>query len=103
MMHNYMHDGLLSSIVIKLLEQYPHQATVACVANSLMGGHIREEKYSELAAKWMKSGFLSIGAEHVQLLLQLYGPPSHSLITPILRLYLSEVPRNPSHMTPSIR
>lgn len=60
MINNYMHDGLLSSIVLKLLEHYPHQATVNTIANTLLTGHIREEKYCELIATWLKSSTLSL-------------------------------------------
>ena len=41
MINNSMHDGLLSSIVLKLLEHYPHQSTVNAIANTLLTGHIR--------------------------------------------------------------
>lgn len=103
MINNYMHDGLLASIVLKLLELYPHQAMVSSLANSLLAGHIKEEKYCELIAKWLKSSILTLTPAHIELILQLYRPPSHTLIGPILKLYLGEAAHNPSQLTPTIR
>lgn len=103
MINNYMHDGLLASIVLKLLEQYPHQAMVNSLVNSLLAGHIKEEKYCELIAKWLKSSILALTPAHIELILQLYRPPSHTLIGPILKLYLAEAAHTPSQLTPAIR
>lgn len=37
-----MHDGLLSTITVQLLEKYPHKETVTGIMNMLISGGIND-------------------------------------------------------------
>jgi hypothetical protein len=91
MIHKYMYDGLLSTLVVDLLERYPHKETVAGVFSMLLSGNSTEEKYARLASKWCQAGNLTLSPSDILLLLQSYPQSRQSLISPLVRFYLDNL------------
>lgn len=88
MLQNFMHDGLLSIIVKKLLICCPYDSVIKYMTQLLFSGGVVIEQFSEIIVGWLKDGRMNFSIQHIQILLQKYTNNRRSIISPIIKLYL---------------